>query len=392
MILNVDPSADANPRADQLPEWQPHSEKRRCHHHFVRAAGTLCDGGWAAITMKRFVLWFVGIHAILFIAALLAFTLSPWPGVAVITYIFSKGDQASEAALAKHVPDGVVSRRDIAYGAGMDELLDLYYPEGAAALPTIVWVHGGGFVAGSKDGVANFLKVLTGHGYTAIAVEYSRGRGTTYPKPLEQVNAALGFVSSHAAELHVDPASIVLAGDSAGAHIASQVALIATDPAYSSAIGIPPQLKPHQLRAMLLVSGAFDPFTVDRSGPRAWFNRTVMWAYSGVESLSVDDRFKLMSVPSHVTAAFPPSYITSGNGDAFTPQAVVLARRLQELGVQTETLFFPPNREPSLPHEYQFNLDGAAGQESLSRMLAFLRDVREKGASGATSPASIRVN
>jgi acetyl esterase/lipase len=50
-------------------------------------------------------------------------------------------------------------------------------------------------------------------------------------RSLEQVNAALGFVASHAGELHVDPASIVLAGDSAGAHIASQMALITTDSA-----------------------------------------------------------------------------------------------------------------------------------------------------------------
>src|SRR6185436_14992370 len=101
-----------------------------------------------------------------------------------------------------------------------------------------------------------------------------------------------------------------------------QVALIATDPEYAQAIGVAPQIEPHQLLAMLLVSGTFDPFAVDRSGVRGLFNKAIMQAYSGVESLSVDERFKLMSVPAHVTAAFPPSYITSGNADSFTPQAV----------------------------------------------------------------------
>ena len=328
--------------------------------------------------MKRFILWSAGALVVFIVAVLLAFTLSPWPGVAVITYAFSKGDQASEAALAKHVPAGVVSRRDLAYGEAKDEVFDLYYPEGASSLPTIVWVHGGGYVAGSKDGVANYLKVLAGNGYTAIAVEYSKGRGTTYPKPLEQVNAALGFVSSHAAQLHVDAASIILAGDSAGAHIASQVALIITDPSYANAIGIAPQLKPQQLVAMLLVSGVYDPFATDRNGVRAWFYETMMWAYSGVKSLAMDERFKLMSVPAHVTAAFPPSYISSGNADPLAPQAVVLAQTLAGLGVRTEALFFPAERDPPLPHEYQFNLDAAAGRESLERMLGFLRGVRER--------------
>ena len=323
--------------------------------------------------MKRFILWFAGVLAGFIIVVLSAFTLSPWPAVAVVTFAFSKGDQASEAALAKHVPAGVVSRRDLAYGQAKDEVFDLYYPQGAGSLPTIVWVHGGGFVAGSKDGVANYLKVLAGSGYTAIAVEYSRGRGTTYPKPLEQVNAALGFISSHAAELHVDPASIVLAGDSAGAHIASQLALIITDPAYAKAIGIAPRLESRQLRAMLLVSGVYDPFTVDRRGPRAWFNERMMWAYAGVKSLDADERFRLMSVPAHASAAFPPSYISSGNADPLAPQAVALANRLRELGVRTDVLFFPAEHNPPLPHEYQFNLDRAEGQESLKRMLAFLR-------------------
>jgi acetyl esterase/lipase len=338
--------------------------------------------------MKRFILWSVSILAVVAATVLLAFTLSPWPGVALIQFAFSRGDQASEAALEKHVPAGVVSLSDVAYGDGKDEVFDLYYPQGARSLPTIVWVHGGGFVAGSKSGVANYLKVLAGNGYTAIAVEYSKGRGTTYPKPLEQVNAALGFISSHAAELHVDPTSIVLAGDSAGAHIASQVALITTDAAYAKAIGIAPQLEPNQLVAMLLVSGAFDPFAVDRNGARGLFYKSIMWAYSGVKSLSVDERFKLMSVPSHVTPAFPPSYITSGNADVFAPQAVALARKLEEAGVRTDALFFPQARNPPLPHEYQFNLDKPAGQESLERMLGFLREVRETAVAQAAAPAS----
>jgi acetyl esterase/lipase len=84
-----------------------------------------------------------------------------------------------------------------------------------------------------------------------------------------------------------------------------------------------------------------------------------------------------MSVPAHVTAAFPPSYISSGNADSLAPQAVALANRLREVGVRTEVLFFPADHQPPLRHQYQFNLDSAAGRESLERMLAFLLSVRQ---------------
>ena len=327
--------------------------------------------------MKRFLLWSVGVLVVLIVVVVLAFRFSPWPSVAIITYAFSKGDRASEAALEKHVPSGIISRRDIAYGDAKDEMFDLYYQgEANAPRPTIVWVHGGGFVAGSKNGISNYMKVLAGHGYTTIAVEYSKGYGTTYPKPVEQVNAALGFVVRNAADLNVDPAAIVLAGDSAGAHIASQLAAITTDPDYARAIGISPELKSNELLAMLLLSGAYDPSAVNFEGSYGWFLKTVLSAYSGVKNFRADERFKLMSVTAHVTGTFPPTFISSGNADPLTPQAVALARKLASLGVRVETLFFPADHVPALPHEYQFNLDEPAGREALSQILAFLEAIR----------------
>lgn len=327
----------------------------------------------ARVSVKRILVWTAAIGVVLVIAIVLAFRLSPWPSVAVITYMFAKKDDASEAALEKHMPSGIVTRRDVPYGSRSDEVLDVNYQETTTGpQPTIVWVHGGGFIAGSKDGIANYMKVLAGHGYTAIAVEYSTGYGSRYPKPVEQVNAALGFIVRNATDLRVDTTRLVLAGDSAGAHIAGQVALLTTDPTYASALGIAPQLPARQLSAMLLLSGAYDPTRVNFEGDFGWFLKTVLWAYTGVKNFREDDRFELTSITAHVTGAFPPSFISSGNGDPLMPQALALAQKLQQVGVRVETLFFPPEREPKLPHEYQFNLDTTAGQEALMRMLGFI--------------------
>jgi hypothetical protein len=49
-----------------------------------------------------------------------------------------------------------------------------------------------------------------------------------------------------------------------------------------------------------------------------------------------------------------------------------LVERLDGLGVETDTLLFPPDTSPPLGHEYQFLLDTPAGREALSRILAFL--------------------
>jgi acetyl esterase len=323
--------------------------------------------------MKRFVLWTVGILAVLIIAVLLAFRLSPWPTVLVIQYAFGKGDAASEERLAKHVPTGIVTRTDLPYGSGPSEVFDINVPSGATApLPAIVWIHGGAWIAGSKAGVANYLKVLTDGQYVTIGVEYSTGYGSVYPTPVRQVNAALGHILAHAEELGVDPNRIILGGDSAGAQLAAQVANIVTDPHYAAQVGIEPLITPAQLRGVLLVSGAYDMQAATVSGDMAWFVNTVLWAYSGVKDFLEDEQFDLASVAHYVTADFPPAYITSGNGDPLSPQAERLAASLSSLGVPVSSLFFPADHAPALPHEYQFNLDTAEGQQSLEKMLAFV--------------------
>ena len=322
--------------------------------------------------IKRILIWVLGTIVVLIVAIVLAFRLTPWPSVAIIQHAFSHGDQASEAALEKHVPDKIVTRRDLAYGKGPDEIFDINYPEDTnRPLPTIVWVHGGGWVAGSKDGIANYLKVLAGHGYTTVGVEYSTGFGVTYPKPVEQVNAALGYLVRNAAKLNIDPDAIVLAGDSAGAQISAQLAIITTDPSYAGQMGISPSLNPERLAAILLLSGAYDIEQVDLEGDFGWFVKTVLWAYSGTRDFMNDERFRLVSVTNYVTNAFPPSFISSGNGDPLAPQAAALARKLEHLGVRLDSLFFPAEYSPPLPHEYQFNLDTPAGQKALGQMLAF---------------------
>lgn len=318
--------------------------------------------------LRRIAIGLVLVVAVMF----LAFRFSPWPSVAIIAYAFSGSDRASEAALARHVPRGIATRRNLRYGRGSDEVFDLYRQGSAQGLqPAIVWIHGGAWIAGSKDGIANYLRVLAGHGYTTVGVEYSTGYGSRYPRPVEQVNAALAHIVRHAGELGVDPDRVIVAGDSAGAQIAAQVALLSEDPGYARKLEIAPLIDPGRIKGLVLVSGAYDIGAVDLDGDYGWFVRTVLWAYSGSHDFMNDERFRLASVTDHVSATFPPSFVSSGNGDPLEPQAKRLADLLQAAAVPVETLFFPDDREPALPHEYQFNLDDPAGPIALERILAF---------------------
>ena len=236
-------------------------------------------------------------------------------------------------------------------------------------------LHGGGFVSGSKDHISNYLKILAGKGYTVVGVDYSLAPRKTYPTPLRQVNAALAHLVKHAQALHVDASCIVLAGDSVGAQISAQIANIITSPAYANAVGIVPAIEPSQLAAVILYCGPYDLGAFKVDGALGWFMSTVLWSYSGSRDYATKQGFALASILHYVTPKFPPTFISAGNGDPLLPHSVAMADALAKEGVRVDRLFFAQEHTPTLPHEYQFNLDTDAGQLALARSLGFLSSI-----------------
>src|SRR5688572_22299760 len=204
--------------------------------------------------------WTFGLAAALALAAYLVLDLSPWPSAFFYRAFMDRSGEAANVALARHVPAGITAVLGQQYDAkDADAVLDVYSPaQPGGALPTVVWIHGGGFFAGSRGQVANYLKILAGKGYTAVAVGYSLGPMKHYPTPVLQVNAALGYLVQNAERLRVDPARLFLAGDSAGAQLAAQVANVITSPSYAATLKITPSIARSQLRGAILHCGVYD--------------------------------------------------------------------------------------------------------------------------------------
>jgi acetyl esterase/lipase len=173
--------------------------------------------------------------------------------------------------------------------------------------------------------------------------------------------------------LGVDAGRIVLAGDSAGAHIAAQLAAGLTNKDYAALIGLRPAIEPRYLKGAILFCGAFDLTALDFTGRFGSFVRAALFAYFGTANPLESERITEAAVPRYVTEAFPPSFISVGNGDPLAPQSVTMAQALRARGVAVDTLFFPPDTAPKLPHEYQFDLDRPEGRQALERLASFLQ-------------------
>ncbi len=303
-----------------------------------------------------------------------AFQLSAWPGSLVTRAMFTREGGRLSRALEPHVPPGVVQSRDLGYDPGdPDALLDVFQPADAGVRPTVVWIHGGAWVAGSKDEIANYLQILAARGFTVVGVDYSLAPGHRYPTPVRQVNAALGYLLRHAESLGIDTTRLYLAGDSGGAQLAAQVALLLRDSAYATAVGIRPAIAGDRVRGLLLFCGPYDVGAVRLDGPFGSFLRTVLWAYSGRRDFQADSAFQRVSVVNYVSARFPPAFVSVGNADPLAPQSRALTAALAGHGVPVDTLFFPADHPAQLPHEYQFNLDSPEGQLALERSVSFLQ-------------------
>lgn len=321
---------------------------------------------------RRLAAWTLSTLLVLVAALVLLFWLTPWPSALLIVHAFAGNDQQAMAALERHVPAGVETMVDIAYGDDAAERMDIFRPAQASApLPAILWVHGGAWIGGSKDGVANYLKILAASGYVTVGIDYATAPGATYPTPTRQANEALAHLMRHAEEYGIDPNRIFVAGDSAGAQIAGQLANLVVDQSYAAKVGIVPVLDPDALKGVILMSGAFDIASVRTDGAlQGWFVNTVLWAYSGVRDFRDDQEFLLASVTPNISSGFPATFIASGDADPLEPQAQALAARLGALGVPVDTRFFEPGQ--GLGHEFQFNLDASQGNEVLQAMLRFL--------------------
>ena len=322
------------------------------------------------------------IGAIVVVAVVVSIA-TPWPAALLIRALFERGAKETIGEMTPYAPkDGVAEKLGVAYGrSGTDTTFDWFAPTNTTGpLPTVVWIHGGAWISGHKEDVDPYVRILASHGYTTISLDYSIAPEARYPVALDQLNDALRFLSRHAAQYRIDPDRFIIAGDSAGAQLTSQLATAITSPNYARRVGIVPGIAKHQLRAVILDCGIYDVSGIPNApGIGGWGFRTALWAYLGKKDWSHTPGGVEMSTLKYVTADFPTTWISGGNDDPLTAsQSVRFAKRLSDLGVAVTKVFYAKDHVPALPHEYQFHLKFAAARAALRSTIAFLGTVSSK--------------
>ncbi|NBQ25575.1 MAG: alpha/beta hydrolase, partial [Verrucomicrobia bacterium] len=127
--------------------------------------------------------------------------------------------------------------KDIPY-AQLDELtleLDLYRPEKTQQGPLLVWVHGGAWRAGHRSSMP--LSALVQEGMVIASVSYRLTTHARFPANVHDIKAAIRFLRANQKRLRIQADEIVIAGASAGGHLAALVGMTNRHPELEGQVG-----------------------------------------------------------------------------------------------------------------------------------------------------------
>jgi acetyl esterase/lipase len=232
--------------------------------------------------------------------------------------------------------EGVKAHRNVAYvNDGHDrQKLDLYVPESEHPLPVIIWVHGGGWQGGSKDGCPPLRAGYTEKGFAVASIGYRLSGDAVFPAQIEDCKAAIRWLRAHAEEHNLDPERFGVWGSSAGGHL---VALLGTSGDVED-FDVGPHLD--QLSRVQAVCDYYGPtdFKVFVTTPRyeshARDNSPEAKLLGGAV-LENSDKVARVNPITYVGDDDPPFLIVHGDKDGTVPlnQSQLLFDALKEAGV-----------------------------------------------------------
>lgn len=324
----------------------------------------------------KILFWVLGAVAAVLLGFILYFFCSPMP---IVRFLRRGGDgEISCPPEYDAIRETVTIQKDIEYASSYGKnRLDFYLPKGEEKYPLILWIHGGAFVAGDKIGVENWGVMLSNSGYAVAVMNYEWAPEASYPAQLIQVTEALRTIAELAEENgKIDMNRVVVAGDSAGAHMASQFVLIHTSKAFAERLKISSPLHKDALKCVLLYCGPYNfqkMLKLDNRMARLFVSR-IGWSYLGRRSWRKAPLLDTLVTADFVTGDFVPAYITDGNRFSFESHGRELAEKLRQAGVKVVERYFDSEQFGEVNHEYQMELNTENAMECLKDTVAFLKE------------------
>ncbi len=287
-----------------------------------------------------------------------------------VHYLFGKSDRKKNKGLT--TPDNIVRYDDIQYGPDSKwNVLDVYRPKDAESktLPVIVSVHGGAWVYGDKDLYQYYCMSLCQHGFAVVNFTYRLAPKYKYPSPLEDTNLVMQWIMTNANDYNLDINNIFAVGDSAGANDLGLYAAICTNLGYRNNYSFDPP-ENFVLRGIALNCGDYEitKELIDKDNN----NRLIMQEYLGKPVTA--EKLEQINVLSHITEAFPPTYLMSSNRDFLQNQYPLMDKILEEKNIRHISKFYG-DESTLLSHVFHLDMRSQAAHQCNKDECDFFRSL-----------------
>ena len=214
--------------------------------------------------------------------------------------------------------------------------LDIYQRRGGGGpFPTLIYIHGGGWVNGAKEGALGSIMPYLEMGWNVVNVEYRLNRVSPAPAAVEDCLCALRWIGTNAAKYSIDPKKLVVTGDSAGGHLALTTGMI------PESSGLERQCPGDPLPKLAAIVNWYGITDVNDllDGPNRK-NYAVTWLGSRTDREEVARR---LSPLTYVRPGLPPILTIHGDADPTVPytHATRLEAELKKAGVVNQLLTIP---------------------------------------------------
>lgn len=245
-----------------------------------------------------------------------------------------------------------------------DNELDVIEPKDFidANNPTLVIFHGGYYIGGGRHNQEPYARLISSKGFRVVNVDYSLAPERSYPCQLTDANDALNFIA------HLYPnATFVLSGDSAGAHLASQLTAAICNAELKSTLNLS-SVTAARITGFIGNCGFYEASTVKSTG-FPFINSALQMM---LNDRNYDDNPHLRELDiTNYALGFPPSLLICGDKDPFITQNTAFAAALRRANVITQT-YFPVTQDKALGHEFQCNFALSESYIAVNTIIDFL--------------------
>ena len=265
---------------------------------------------------------------------------------AVLTPAFAQAPSSTEWAV--HAANQYQVFPNVTYltASNYEGKLDVYKRRDTTGpQPTVIYMHGGFWAAGSKDGSLMSLVPWFEMGWNVVNVEYRLARVAVAPAAVEDCLCALRYINNQAKTYDIDTTRIVLTGESAGGHLALTTGIIPETAGLDRECA--GALLP-KVAAIINWFGITDVYDVIEGPHRA--NAAMQWFGSLPNREDIAHR---VSPLTYVRSGLPPILTIHGDADTTVPyqHAVRLHEALAKAGVTNQLLTIPGGKHGNFTPE-----------------------------------------